>query len=71
MGHDNIGLILKMTNHWVLKTSVERLLNSRFDSTIVAQHSGHKNVASINKYAVASGLKLIDFHIPFLLVNNF
>ena len=65
MGHNNICLILKMagiragipqhlTNHCVRKTSVERLLNFRINPTIVAQHSGHKNVAGINNYAEAS-----------------
>ena len=59
MGHNNIGLIRAgiprpLTNHCVRKISVERLLNFRIDPTIVAQHSGHKNVASINNYAMAS-----------------
>ena len=48
------GLTEKFTNHSIRKRSITTLLHEGVDSNIIAQYSGHRNVASINNYAVAS-----------------
>ncbi|KAK6178295.1 hypothetical protein SNE40_013098 [Patella caerulea] len=48
------GLNGRFTNHSVRATSISRLSDAGVPTTIIAQHSGHKNTNSINNYTVAS-----------------
>ena len=50
----NAGLVGHFTNHSVRKTMCTQLLHAGVPPTTIAQLSGHKNVQSINQYAVAS-----------------
>ena len=45
----------RVSNHSVRKTMCTTLLQKNVPPTIIAQLSGHKNVASLSNYAVASG----------------
>ena len=44
----------RKTNHSVRKTSINDLVQMGFPPTIIQQYSGHKSLASINNYSVAS-----------------
>ena len=48
------GLTGKITNHSLHKTMCTTLLHKGVAPTTIMQLSGHKNVASVNNYAVAS-----------------
>ena len=65
MGHDMLGSIMRrmaagaglqgrFSNHSVRKTMITNLLHAEVEATKICQLSGHKNVQSINNYAVAS-----------------
>lgn len=51
---DKAGLVGKFTNHSVRRTMCSNLIHAGIHPTVVAQLSGHKNVASLNSYACAS-----------------
>ena len=51
------GLRGKHTNHFVRKTMMTNLVQANIDSNLICQLSGHKNVNSVNRYAVASKFK--------------
>ena len=52
---DHIGSYgKKITNHFVRKTMIQRLTDSRFTPNEVAQLSGHKNLKSLDSYMTAS-----------------
>ena len=48
------GFVGKYTNHSLRKTMCTNLLHAGVPPTLIQQLSGHKNVASISNYAVAS-----------------
>ena len=48
------GLPGRNTNHSVRRTGCTELLHAGVDPAMVAQYSGHKNINSVNNYAVAS-----------------
>lgn len=65
LGHNSITKLMKtagvragiqrnLTNHIVRKTSITTLVQAGVPFSMIAQHSGHKNVDSIRHYAVAS-----------------
>jgi hypothetical protein len=65
MGKNTIGNIVKSmceeagiqgrkVNHSVRKTAITTLVHAGIPPTLVQQHSGHKNLASINTYSTAS-----------------
>ena len=65
MGNDTLGSIMKRmcvaaglrgkhTNHSVRKTTMTNLVQANIDSNPSCQLSSHKNVNSVNRYAVAS-----------------
>ena len=65
MGHDTLGSIMKRmcvvaglrgkhNNHSVRKTMMTNWVQANIDSNLICQLSGHKNVNSVNGYAVAS-----------------
>ncbi|XP_033729266.1 uncharacterized protein LOC117318372 [Pecten maximus] len=51
---NNAGLVGKKTNQSLRKTLCTKLLHSGVAPTTIMQLSGHKNVNSVNNYAVAS-----------------
>ena len=52
---DHIGSYgKKITNHFVRKTMIQRLTDSKFTPNEVAQLSGHKNLKSLDNYMTAS-----------------
>ena len=65
MGHDTLGSIMNRmcvaaglrgnhTNHSVRITMMTNSVQANIDSNLTCQLSGHKNVNSVNRYAVAS-----------------
>lgn len=65
MGKNTLGNIIKLmceeagiqgrkVNHSVRKTAITTLVHAGILPTLVQQHSGHKNLASINNYSTAS-----------------
>ncbi|XP_061180197.1 zinc finger MYM-type protein 3-like [Saccostrea echinata] len=65
MGKNTLGNIIKLmcegagiqgrkVNHSVRKTAITTLVHAGIPPTLVQQHSGHKNIASINNYSTAS-----------------
>ena len=48
------GLVGKITNHSLRRTSLTTLMQAGVPPTIVAQLSGHKNVGSLSRYTTAS-----------------
>ena len=48
------GLVGKLTNHSLRRTSLTTLMQAGVPPTIVAQFSGHKNIGSLNRYTTAS-----------------
>lgn len=48
------GLVGHFTNHSIRKTMCTQLLHAGVPPPTIAQLSGHKNVQSLNQYAVAS-----------------
>ena len=51
------GIKGKKTNHSLRKTTCTKLLHAGVAPTLIQQVTGHKNVASISNYAVASKLQ--------------
>ena len=47
----------KVAKHSVRKTSIGRLLDAEVPEVFVAQHSGHKNINSLNSYKAANSSK--------------
>lgn len=44
----------RKVNHSVRKTAITTFVYAGIPPTLVQQHSGHKNFASINNYSIAS-----------------
>ena len=50
----NAGLPGNVTNHYVRKTCISRLMDAEVPVNYVAQLSGHKNLKSLDSYKTAS-----------------